>query len=152
VSAGAPQGALARPLTVRRTFAFPREVVFEAWTDPDAIVVWFGGTFAKILSVAVDLRVGGAYRLTTQSGSQVFALEGVYREVEPPARLVYTWRWDGLDFEEGRESLVTVEFLERDDTTEVVVTHEGVDTTRSFTFHHGGWTASLEGLQQVLAR
>jgi uncharacterized protein YndB with AHSA1/START domain len=133
---------------LRRTFASPREQVFRAWTDPDALLSWWGGALGKTLSAAIDLRVGGVYRLTMQSGPEIAVLEGVYREVEPPARLVYTWRWDRLDIDGGRQSLVTVDFHERGDATEVVVTHEGVE--ESLAFHEGGWTASLERLGQVV--
>jgi uncharacterized protein YndB with AHSA1/START domain len=150
VSGRVPAGAAARTLTLRRTFGRPREEVFDAWTDPDALATWWGGAFAKTLSAAVDLRVGGAYRLTMQSGAQVAAVEGVYQEVELPERLVYTWCWDRPEIDGGRQSLVTVEFLDRDGGTEVVVTHEGIETEESFAFHMGGWTASLEGLRQVL--
>jgi uncharacterized protein YndB with AHSA1/START domain len=150
VTRGSPPGAPARPLTLRRTFACPREEVFRAWTDPDALALWFGGALAETRSAAVDLRVGGAYRLTMQSGAQVAAVEGVYQEVAAPERLVYTWRWDRPDLEGGRQSLVTVEFRDRDGATEVVVTHEGLETEESFSFHEGGWVASLEQLGDVL--
>ena len=139
------------PLTVRRTIARGRADVFRAWTDPDAIVTWFGGALARTLSADVDLRPGGAYRLAMESGSHRFALEGVYRVVEPPERLVYTWRWDGLDIDGGRQSLVTVEFLELGDATEVVITHDGVETDGSVRFHDSGWRTSLERLAAVLA-
>jgi uncharacterized protein YndB with AHSA1/START domain len=149
VTRGVPAGAPVSALTVRRTFACPREEVFEAWTDPDALVRWFGGALARTLSAAVDLRVGGAYRLTMQSGGQVGAVEGVYREVAPPERLVYTWR---LDIPGGaREALVTVEFHDREGATEVVITHEGLPTEESFEFHLGGWNASLERLGEMLS-
>jgi uncharacterized protein YndB with AHSA1/START domain len=148
VSRGVPAGAPTRALTVRRTFACPREDVFAAWTDPDALVTWFGGALARTLSAAVDLRVGGAYRLTMQSGENVAAVEGVYGEVEPPERLVYTWR---LDIPAGTEqSLVTVAFHDRDGATEVVVTHAGLATQESYEFHQGGWSASLDRLGEVL--
>jgi uncharacterized protein YndB with AHSA1/START domain len=142
--------AAAQALTVRWTFDHPRTDVFAAWTNPDALATWFGGALAKTLSAAVDLRVGGAYRLTFQAGSDVIALEGVYREVEVPERLVYTWRWDGLDIDGGRESLVTVEFREHDGATELVLIHEGIEADRSLVFHESGWDASMRELQQVL--
>jgi uncharacterized protein YndB with AHSA1/START domain len=150
VSGSVPAGAPARGLTLRRTYPCAREEVFAAWTEPDALASWFGGAVAETLSAAVDLRVGGAYRLTVQNGAQVGSVEGVYKEVTPPERLVYTWRWDRTEIEGGRESLVTVEFHDRDGATEVVVTHEGIKTDESFAFHVGGWTASLEELWQVL--
>jgi len=148
VSPDSPAGAPARSLKLRRTIARPREVVFDAWTDPDALMRWFGGALGQTLSAAVDLRVGGAYRLTMESGAQVGAVEGVYREVERPDRLVFTWRWDRLEIDGGQESLVTVEFRDHDGETEVVVIHEGID--ESLAFHVGGWTASLERLREVL--
>jgi uncharacterized protein YndB with AHSA1/START domain len=135
---------------MRRTFPCPREAVFEAWTDPGALSTWFGGASARTLSAAVDLRVGGRYRLTMQSGERVGAVEGIYREVTAPERLVYTWRWDRPRTESGGQSLVTVEFHERGGETEVVLTHEGLETDESLAFHEGGWTASLEGLEQAL--
>ena len=137
-------------LTVRRSFAFPREKVFDAWTNPKSLAVWFGGAAAKILSAAVDLRPGGAWRLTVEAGGEVGAIEGVYRDVDPPARVVYTWRWDRADGSPGRESLVTVDFVEQDGGTEVIVTHEGLRSEQSLSFHSGGWTASLEELAQLL--
>lgn len=138
-------------MKVRRTFPFPREDVFAAWTDPDALMRWFGGSSTKVLSAAVDLRVGGAYRLTVQGGTEVAAVEGTYQQVEPPSRLVFTWRWDRPELEGGRESLVTVDLHHRDGATEVVVTHDGLEGEASVTFHERGWTASLEALAQVLA-
>ena len=142
--------APARTVSVRRQIARSPADVFEAWTDPDALVTWWGGALARTLSAAVDLRVGGAYRLTMQSGSQVFAVEGVYREVAAPDRWVYTRSWDGLDVESG-ESLVTVEFQARDEGTEVVVTHEGLQTEAGLSFHDRGWTSSIELLAHTLS-
>ena len=143
-------GTAAHALTVRRTFACSPQEAFDAWTDPEALVRWWGGENMQTLSAAVDLRVGGAYRLTMRNGDYLFAVEGVYREVEPPERLVYTWSWEGLDVDKGRESLVTVEFRERDDATELVVVHEGIETEKSLAFHQGGWADAMQWLEQLL--
>lgn len=137
-----------RAVTVRRRFPHPRDEVFAAWTDPAALASWFGGAAAKTLSAAVDLQVGGGYRLTVQSGSHVAAVEGAFLEVEEPERLVYTWRWDR---EGSEESIVTVEFLEAPGGTDLVLTHEGLENGASLVFHDGGWRASLEQLGAVLA-
>ena len=138
----------ARALRVRRRYEHPREEVFRAWTDPSALAVWFGGAAAKALSVALDLRIGGEYRLTMQSGSRVGAVTGVFQEVDPPARLVYTWRWDRE--EDPHESLVTVDFIEAPGGTDLVLTHEGLESMDSLVFHDGGWHASLEELEVLL--
>ena len=145
-----PAGAPARTIKLRRTFACPPREVFDAWTDADALVAWFGGKVGKTVSAAVDLQVGGGYRLTMQRGLEVGAVEGVYLEIEPPERLVFTWRWDRPEIEDRRESVVTVEFHDRDGATEVEITHEGIKTESSFAFHVGGWTTVLGGLEQYL--
>jgi uncharacterized protein YndB with AHSA1/START domain len=143
--------AAARTLTVRRELTCSQEDLFEAWTDADALATWFGGPAAKTLSVAVDPHVGGAYRMTMQRDGEVGAVEGVYLEVEPPERLVFTWRWDRPEIEDRRESVVTVEFIDRDGSTEVVITHDGIKTESSFAFHVAGWTTVMERLEPYLA-
>jgi uncharacterized protein YndB with AHSA1/START domain len=141
------QATQTRALVARRTIPASRRDVFAAWTEPDELIGWFGGRSANALSAAVDLRVGGAYRLTFQHGNEVRAVEGVYREVEVLERLVFTWRWD---VPESRESVVTVELHDRDGATEVVVIHDGLESVESLVFHQGGWSASLEQLGAVL--
>lgn len=151
MSGEVPADAPARLLTVRRKLPCRQEEAFTAWTDPDALVAWFGGDLAKTLSAAVEPYVGGSYRVTMQRGDELAAVEGVYLEVEPPQRLVFTWRWDRAEIEEGRESIVTVEFLDQQDATEVVITHEGIRTESSFAFHVDGWAFVMERLERYLA-
>ncbi len=78
-----------------RTIEAPREQVFRAWTDPDELRRWWGPGEFRCPEAQVDLRPGGSYRLVMQpTAGDPFVLGGTYREVEPPARLVYTWRWE----------------------------------------------------------
>ena len=145
------RGVPAAALTVRRTIPRPREEVFRAWTDPDALVSWFGGAAARTLATAVDLRAGGGYRFEVEAQGELAAVHGVYREVEPPERLVYTWQWDREELDGGQESLVTVEFRDLDGATEVVLTHEGLENTdRILRFHDRGWAVSLDQLERAL--
>lgn len=97
----------------------------------------------------VDLRVGGRYRLGMRApdGAAVYVCTGVYREVTPPSRLVYTWAWEGQD---GPETLVTVEFLDRGGATEVVLTHEGFADAGSRDQHATGWNGCLGSLARTL--
>jgi uncharacterized protein YndB with AHSA1/START domain len=135
---------------VRRSFGFPREKVFDAWTNPKALAAWFGGAAVETVSAEVDLRVGGAWRLSVRAGTEFGAVEGVYLEIDPPRRVSYSWRWERPDGSPGRESLVTVDFVEEAGGTEVIVTHEGLRSEESLVFHRGGWTASLEELARLL--
>ncbi len=141
-------------LTIRRTLAAPREKVFRAWTDPEALKKWFRVAEEYTTPIAeVDLRVGGRYRLGMQApdGGPVLLVGGTYREISPPERLVFTWRSETAD-ESELETLVTVEFHERGESTELVLTHEGFADEARREQHSAGWQGCLEGLARALPR
>jgi len=75
-------------ITFQRTFAAPREDVFDAWTDPEQIKQWWDPTGAPLAGCEVDLRPGGAFRFTMAS-DHAPPFTGVYRVVERPAQLVF---------------------------------------------------------------
>jgi uncharacterized protein YndB with AHSA1/START domain len=98
----------------------------------------------------VDLRVGGAYRLgmTSPDGKSHVAV-GVYREVQRPTRLAFTWDWENPESRVG-DTLVTVEFKKvSTDTTEVVLTHERFPDAARASGHERGWTQLLSLLDRA---
>lgn len=137
-------------LTITRTFAWPREKVFRAWTDPQELKKWwaagpgFTSPFAE-----VDLRVGGRYRLAMKPPDKdvVLVVGGIFREVRPPDRLIYTWAWEGSA---GPETLVTVEFHDRGGNTEVVLIHEAFRDGQTRDEHGKGWQGCLDTLARIL--
>ncbi len=135
---------------LRRTFSAPRGKVFRAWTDPEELKRWWGPDGYATPSAEVDLRVGGMYRLGMKKlpDGQIFYLTGAYREVRPPERLVYTWRWEAEP--ELGETLVTVEFRDLGDATEVVVTHELFLSEKARQDHRKGWSGCLDRLARTL--
>jgi uncharacterized protein YndB with AHSA1/START domain len=138
-------------LQLRRTVAATREEVFRAWTDPDWLRQWFGSRDTSIPRADLDLRVGGEYRIELTSPEGSGCLYGEYVEVKRPERLVYTFCWEGLPVAIA-DTLVTVELLDRDGATEVVVTHERQPSRGVREFHERGWTISLERLAELLGR
>jgi uncharacterized protein YndB with AHSA1/START domain len=95
----------------------------------------------------IDLRVGGKYRIQmTHSSGSVHTAIGEYREVEAPAKLVYTWSW-----EDGTvvDTLVTVEFHEQGEATEVVLTHDFFPNAEWRDKHNQGWTGCFGRLEKV---
>jgi uncharacterized protein YndB with AHSA1/START domain len=75
---------------------------------------------------------------------------GTYVEVAPPERLVHTFSWEGPRVSEIAESLVTVEFRDLGEATEVTITHERNLTRAAREFHEGGWRSSLDRLAELL--
>jgi uncharacterized protein YndB with AHSA1/START domain len=149
-------------LQLTRVFDAPREVVFKAWTDVNQFTQWFGAAAcngATLQSTKVDARVGGKYRLQVRSADgEYFTSTGVYREVKPPERLVFTWQFekDGSGEEFGEveppEMLVTVEFKARGKQTELILTHEKFASTESRDRHNDGWTRCLNALGEFVAK
>jgi uncharacterized protein YndB with AHSA1/START domain len=75
-------------ITFERSFAAPREMVFDAWTDPQQITLWWDPTGTPLAECKVDLRPGGAFSFTNASNHGP-AFAGVYRVIERPQQLVF---------------------------------------------------------------
>ncbi|MCZ6491166.1 MAG: SRPBCC domain-containing protein [Acidobacteria bacterium] len=146
-----PQAAPKTTLTLRRTFQAPREKVFHAWTDPETLKKWWGPEGYETPEAEVDLRVGGRYRLGMRKlpDGEVFFLGGTFREISPPERLVYTWSWEQASMDVG-ETLVTVEFREAGQSTEVVLKHELFPNEETREHHNQGWNGCLDKLTKLL--
>jgi uncharacterized protein YndB with AHSA1/START domain len=124
-------------LQISRMFSAAPERVWAALTQPDALTAWFWPPRLGA-KVSVDLRPGGSYRIEAAE----MAVSGVYREISEPARLVFTWRWDG----EEDESLVTIELVARDAKTELVLLHERLADKEACDLHTQGWNDCLDRL------
>ena len=138
-------------LRISKVIPAAREAVFSAWTDPEQIKQWSCPPDASVLDSQVDLEVGGAFRLRMRGMEDaIYTAFGTYREIVRPSRLVYTWDWEEQDRAVG-ETIVTVDFIEMGDSTEVVITHEGFPAAEATEGHRQGWTGSLLQLEQLFA-
>jgi uncharacterized protein YndB with AHSA1/START domain len=137
---------------ISRIIDAPREDVFRAWTEPEQIRIWWGPGAFTCPEAAVDLRPGGSYRFAMQpTEGDRFIVGGTYREVQPPARLVYTWRWETGPAADGSESLVTVEFLDKGERTELVLTHGELPETHTPEPYKMGWDGGLDKFEALLS-
>jgi uncharacterized protein YndB with AHSA1/START domain len=112
-------------------------------------MVWSG--YPQIVEADVDLRVGGAFRFRLMEPKErEYYLRGEFRELSPPAKLVYTWQREDDPNHADRETLVTVEFVDLGGSTEVRLTHENLPNAQSVKSHEHGWSGSLEKLEKVV--
>lgn len=113
-----------RVIVFTRTFRAAPELVFRAWTAPELLTRWYGARGWRLVECEVDLRVGGRYRFRSRGpGGAEMVQQGVYREVLPPRRLVFTERFDDQSY--PGESVITHEFAaESADRTTVTSTIE----------------------------
>jgi uncharacterized protein YndB with AHSA1/START domain len=137
-------------LIVNRTFNAPRERVFRAWTVAAEMDRWFSPDPAATTKSSVDLRVGGAYQIELLQEGRAFGAHGIYREIHPPERLVFTWNAVNCGTVVAEETLVTVEFFEAGDKTQVTLTHQGFPSEEMRDRHTQGWDSCLGQLESVL--
>ena len=106
-----------REVRVTRRFDAPRRLLFQALTTPELLKRWMLGPDGWALAVCtIDLRVGGAFRYVWRKpNGREMGMGGVYRAIEPPARIVHTELFD--DDWTGGETEVTTTLAERDGAT-----------------------------------
>lgn len=147
-----PQPTSETALRLSRSYPAPREEVYRAWTDSQALEHWFAPDPEFVTKIPIlELRPGGRYRVEMTKDGATHVAVGRYQEVRPPERLVFTWKWE-TDPDRGTEdTIVTVEFLDRGRSTEVVLTHEKFPTAAARDDHGKGWTGCLEMLARYLS-
>lgn len=137
-------------LRLERRLRAPVALVYAAWTKPEALLRWFGpGDTREVLSADVDLRVGGRFRVVmiAESG-EVHRVGGVYREIVPNERLVFTWAWESTP---ERESLVTILLASAGSGTDLTLVHEQLFDVAARDGHARGWAGALDRLERSLA-
>lgn len=84
-----------REVVVERVFNAPRHVVWQAFTEPELLAKWWGRGNTLVIET-LELRRGGRWRFVEHADDGVHGFEGLYREVTPPERVVWTFAWDGM--------------------------------------------------------
>ncbi|MGH9257817.1 MAG: SRPBCC family protein [Vicinamibacterales bacterium] len=137
---------------LRRRLSAPREDVFRAWTEPEALKRWWCPMGWVPADVDIDLRVGGTYRIGMRrlGGGRPVYVRGRFLEVNSPEQLRYTWRWENA-FEEMPHTQVTVQFIDSGGTTDLVLTHENLPEIPICLRHRAGWIAALERMERIYA-
>jgi uncharacterized protein YndB with AHSA1/START domain len=136
-------------LTIRRRLKAPPAKVYAAWTDPTQLARWWGPEGVEIVRVEADVRVGGRFRkIMRGADGEEHDVSGVYREVLPNEKLVFTWAWRSTP---ERESLVTIALKPDGDGTVLTLTHEQFFDEAARDRHHDGWSQTLGKLERYLA-
>lgn len=153
---------------ITRVFDAPIALVWQMWTDPAAFQKWYGPMGMRVPEAEMDVRVGGTRKIAMQmdappgpSGSErKMWFTGVYKEITPPTRLVYTEAMcdengvlippSAIGMPEGHPEIteVIVELREVGDQTEMVMVHVGVPDGSPGA---GGWAQAFEKLAANLA-
>lgn len=139
------------PLTITRTFDAPRALVWEAWTNPEHAMHWWGPKHHPATSIEWDARVGGRWRncLREVETGDLLWHGGVFREVVAQERLVFTFAWEEPG-ERGMETLVTVTFSEKLGKTQMEMRQVPFQSISERDGHDEGWNSTFDRLAQYL--
>jgi uncharacterized protein YndB with AHSA1/START domain len=132
-------------LLIVRTFNAPPSVVFALWSSAEHMKRWMGPKDFTCPEATIDFRVGGSYRAMIKSakyGENWFS--GVYREIVPGKRLVFTFTWENEGPSEGVETLVTITFEERDGKTVQTFHQAPFSNIERRDSHVGGWNEAFD--------
>ena len=138
-------------LTINRRLNAPPERVYAAWTRPENLIRWFGPTAVRPGSITaeIDLRVGGRYRIGFDHDSgEHHEAAGVYRDVVPNRRLIFSWAWHSTP---ERESLVTLTLKPDGAGTLLTLHHEQLFDEAARERHAQGWTELLDTLERMMS-
>jgi uncharacterized protein YndB with AHSA1/START domain len=127
----------------------PPERIFSMLTEPAELAKWWGPHGFTTPRIDLDLRVRGAYRFAMQPpDGELFHLTGEFLEIDPPSRLVYTFRWEEPD-PDDRTTVVSLSLDDVGDATELSLSQGEFATEARVSLHRSGWTDSLEKLRAL---
>src|SRR5260370_2418374 len=95
-----------RELTITRIFDAPRSLVFEAWSEPKHLMRWFAPNNFTVPACEMEFRAGGLFRLCMRGSGNDHWMNGVFREIVKPERIVWTAMLDN----DTNEVITTVTF------------------------------------------
>lgn len=134
-------------LVITRMFDAPREAVWAAWTDPKQIVQWSGPQNFTVPHWEADARVGGAWRLCMNSPEYGDLWQhGVYHEITPPERLVFTFAWEERGGDPEHVMLITLTFADVAGKTEMRFHQVPFASVESRDSHDHGWSECFDKL------
>lgn len=146
-TATAVNSSTAPSLTIKRRFKAAPAKVFAAWTDPQKMMRWMGPPSIIRCDVENDLRVGGRYHIKMVVPGDEHDAQGVYREIVPNEKVVFTWAWKTTL---ERVSLVTVTIKPDGDGSLMTLHHEQFFDEAARDNHNKGWTAIMDRLAQFV--
>jgi uncharacterized protein YndB with AHSA1/START domain len=136
-------------LEIKRLFDAAPASVFKTWLNREEWQSWIGPEGVDCEVPLLEPRVGGRYRIIMHlPDGSVIPVVGVFKTIEAPKRLAFTWGRDG----DARTTLVTVTLRDLGGKTEMILRHEGLPTDADRAGHGKGWNSALNKLVSYLAK
>lgn len=137
-------------IKIERHFSQTPEQLWEAWTDPEIIKLWFGSDpNGTGLDAVLDVRVGGTYAVTfANANGDEYTAQGIYQIVELHKKLLFTWGWKD---EPHIKEMVAVQFQPESTGTLMTFEHLDIDANTSHNYEKG-WRTTFDKLEKALKK
>jgi uncharacterized protein YndB with AHSA1/START domain len=141
-------------LVVSRVFDAPRSIVFKAWTEPKHLARWWGPKGFTLAACKLDVRSDGVFRFVMRSAEgREHTVQGVYKEIVEPKRIVSTWTWLDEKDKSGPETDLAITFAEHGrNSTKVTLRQMTFESAAARDSHKAGWIESLERLAEYVSK
>lgn len=137
----------AAAVKVHRDIAAPADIIFDAWLDAESLTGWLHPVPTTHCTATLDAREGGGFEIVMYLDGKPLPHTGRYIRIARHTQLVFTWASPAT---QQQETLVTVDFEEKQGNTRVTVTHEKLPENRETACsHHDGWTDALRQLDEL---
>jgi uncharacterized protein YndB with AHSA1/START domain len=138
-------------LRLERLIPSPPELLFALWTEPAQLIRWWAPEGYEASVNDLDTRPGGRWRVTMRrTDGGVVVTSGIYRIVEPPRRLVFTWAWEDESGARGHETEVVVSFEAAPGGTRVVLLQRRFESKQARDNHTVGWSSAFDRLTKIV--
>lgn len=128
-----------------------RDRVFDSFADAALLAKWWGPKGFRISRIDFAPRVGGTYRIEMQPPEgDAFHLTGIFREVEVPSRLTFSFQWEPPD-PDDQDTAAQLSFHVTGDSTEVHLSQGPFKTESRRDLHCDGWGQSFDKLHDLVA-
>lgn len=144
-------------VTLTRLYDAPRALVWKAWTDPKMLAAWFGPRGFTSSVPEYDVRVGGVLRIVMRGpDGNDYPMKGVFREVTPPGRLVFSNIAVDKDGNHLLEGETTVTLVEQGGRTTMTLTSHAIGLVpiapQMLAGMEAGWSQSLDKMGEVMKK
>jgi uncharacterized protein YndB with AHSA1/START domain len=133
---------------IETTIHAAAEKVWEAWTEPDILMKWFGSDpNGEVLSARLDVRSRGRFEVTFKDSDQTkHTCSGIYDEIIKPNKLTFTWHWKN---EPGVESFIVLFLTSEGTSTKMQFEHMNVGSASKHNYEKG-WQSTFLKLERLL--
>jgi uncharacterized protein YndB with AHSA1/START domain len=139
-----------RVLRLERLIPAPPEKIFALWTEPELVAKWWGPDGYELAKYELDVRAGGRWRTSMRSPEgKLMTMSGIYRSIEAPRRLVFSWAWEDEAGKRGHETEITVTFDAAPGGTRLVLVQQLFESRDRRDGHARGWSSSFDRLARA---